>query len=85
MNGDLCNKLCLSPFRVIEKGFKQVTRGRERVQLKWIHLQLFKVLTGAVEENPVDGCDRIDEDLESILFKGPEMVLLYILCASTLS
>ena len=69
---------CVCLFRVIEKGFRQETRGREKDQLKWIHLQLFKVLTGAVEENPVDGCDGINEHLKSILLEGPEMVLLYV-------
>ena len=55
-----------------------MTRGREKDQLKWIHLQLFKVLTEAVKENPVDGCDEIDKDLHSVLHQGPEMVLFNV-------
>ena len=51
-----------------------MTRGREQDQLKWIQVQLFKVLTEVVEENPVDGCCGDNEPLESILLKGPEKV-----------
>ena len=70
-----CNE-CWSLFSAVQKGFRQETRGREREQLKWIQLQLFKVLTGAVEENPVDGCGGINPSLELILLKGPEMVYM---------
>ena len=73
-----CNEIqCWSLFSAVEKGIKQETRGSERNQLKWIQPQLFKVLTEVVEENPVDGCDGMNEHLQSILLKGPEMVYMH--------
>ena len=52
-----------------------MTVGRKRDQLKCIRVQLFKVLTEVVEENPVDGCCGDNKHLESILREGPEKVL----------
>ena len=70
-----------SIFSVVEKGLKQVTSGKERDRLKWIQLQLFKILTGVVEENPVECCAGISKHLESVLLNGPEKVFfcLYII------
>ena len=65
---------CWSLFSVVEKGLKHMTRGRERDRLKWIQLQLFKVLTGVVEENPIGGCAGSNKHLKSILLQGPEKV-----------
>lgn len=64
-------------FSAVERGLKQETRGREREQLKWIQLQLFKVLTGVVEDNTVDGfCGVNKQHLGSILLNGPDRVCM---------
>ena len=65
---------CWCPFSAVEKGLKQVARGKERDRLKWIQLQLFKVLTGVVEENLVDCCAVVNKHLEQVLHEGPEKV-----------